>query len=389
MTEIVLNTNTLPEPLSRPINADKAKVSDIPALDETQGDSPLHYAEEAKSSSTIPGPADEQEIREVSGFCLFGAKALAALLNKLSDQEEGVRGFEAGKECGGSSGDVEYLHRMRVFARRILVALPLFQECLCADKSEFRRWRRAVRRLARSLGEARDTDVQIAAIIRELEEMSSKDTAGLKRLLLRLRQKRAAMQKNVVRALDRFAESDAEGEVMSRIRLIVGQAFMEELDAKSREQYPGEHMALTAVKERIAQVMSFGVPLPASLDTVQLHEMRKSLKRLRYTLEIFAPVYGDKLKNHVGRIKSLQDILGALHDCDVWLANLPVFIEEERGKTLAYQGHARGLGRVLRGLQDFADVKTQTRKDAYASFTELWEKFCNERWWEGILKELK
>ena len=147
--------------------------------------------------------------------------------------------------------------------------------------------------------------------------------------------------------------------------------------------------ALAAVKECIARVMSFGTPLPASWDTVQLHEMRKSLKRLRYTLEIFAPVYGDKLKNHAGRIKSLQDVLGALHDCDVWLANLPLFIEEEREKTMAYHGHARGLGRLLRGLQDFADVKKQTRDNAYASFTELWEKFCKERWWEKTLKELE
>ena len=361
------------------------KVSDIPARDETHGDSPPHCAEEAK-----PGPASREiEGREAGGCGLLGAKTIAGLLAKLSDQADGVRAFGTGSERGGSSDDIEHLHRMRVCARRILVALPLFREWLCADKSEFRRWRRAVRRLARSLGEARDADVQIAAVVRELEEAPSKDSSGLKRLLLRLRQKRTALQKSVVGALDRFAGSRAEGEMMSRARLILGRSFIEGLEAKGHEGDPAARMALAAVKERTARVMSFGAPLPAQWDAVQLHEMRKSLKRLRYTLEIFAPAYGEKLKNHAGRVKSLQDILGTLHDCDVWLASLPLFMEEERERTLAYQGHARGLGRLFKGLRDFGDMKAQTRGEAYASFTELWEKFRKERLWEKILKELE
>ena len=329
----------------------------------------------------------EQEGRETGNFCLFGAKALTTLLNKLSAQTEGVRDFGAGKTRGGS-GDIEYLHRMRVFARRLLVALQLFRECLRADKSGYRRCRRAIRRLARSLGEARDTDVQIAAIVRELEEAPPKDAAGLKRFLLRLRQKRASLQKSVIRALDFFTESEAEREILSSVRLIAGQAFIDGLCAQNEKQGPGG-MAIAVVKESIAHVMGFGAPLPASSDTVQLHEMRKSLKRLRYTLEIFAPAYGDKLKNHIGEIKSLQDVLGTLHDCDIWLANLPLFIEEEREKTLAFQGHARGLERVLRGLRNFADRKTQIRNGAYASFTEMWEKFRTERRWEEILKDME
>jgi len=70
--------------------------------------------------------------------------------------------------------------------------------------------------LARSLGEARDTDVQIASIIHALEEAPLQDAAGLKRFLLRLRQKRALLQPKVVTTLDGFAKSSTEVAMMSR-----------------------------------------------------------------------------------------------------------------------------------------------------------------------------
>ena len=335
----------------------------------------------------------------MSDYCLFGAKTLAALLKNLSNQMDGVRGFKTAAKDRANAGDIEFIHRMRVCARRLRVALPLFRECFyplsptVENDASFKRWMRAIRRLARSLGEARDTDVQIEAIARELEGIPPQGAAGLSRLLLRLRQKRSALQKKVVSALDRFAESSVEEEMMSRIRLLVGQASIENRTGKDEEGTPMEReRAFASVKERIAHVMSFGElfgELLGSGDIIQLHEMRKSAKRLRYALEVFGPVYGDKLKSHVDGMKSLQDVLGTLHDCDVWLANLPVFMEEERERTLVYQGHTRGLGPVLRGLENFAGAKRKARDTAYASFTALWEKLCQERWWENLLKDLE
>jgi len=341
----------------------------------------------AEEPAAVKNSDSMKEGREWGSYCLFGAKTIAGLLKKLLRHAEGVRGF------GTEVEDVEHVHQTRVSARRLRVALPLFRECLCPTEkntAEFERWMRALRRLARSLGEARDTDVQITSIIREIEAAPPQGAAGLRRLLLRLKQKRAALQKKAVATLERFAASSTEGEIMSRIRLIVGQAYIEGFDAKDQEMGPEERKRiLAAAQERIAHVVSFGVPLPGIRDTFELHEMRKSAKRLRYTLEIFAPLYKGKLKNHVDRIKSLQDTLGTLNDSDVWLARLPIFMEEERERTLVYRGHTKGLGGILRGLEGFADAKLSIRDEVYTSFTGLWEKFCNERYWDEILKELE
>ena len=46
-----------------------------------------------------------------------------------------------------------------------------------------------------------------------------------------------------------------------------------------------------------------------------MHALRISCKRLRYSLDLFAPSI-PKLKPSAQRLKQLQDELGAVHDCD-------------------------------------------------------------------------
>lgn len=50
----------------------------------------------------------------------------------------------------------------------------------------------------------------------------------------------------------------------------------------------------------------------------ELHALRISCKRLRYSLELFAPCL-PKLKSAEERLRQLQDELGEVHDCDVLL----------------------------------------------------------------------
>ena len=49
------------------------------------------------------------------------------------------------------------------------------------------------------------------------------------------------------------------------------------------------------------------------------HEMRIYAKKLRYTMEAFAPLYKNKLAKEIETIKAFQDVLGEMHDCDVWI----------------------------------------------------------------------
>ncbi len=53
----------------------------------------------------------------------------------------------------------------------------------------------------------------------------------------------------------------------------------------------------------------------ASIEKV--HRLRIEAKKVRYTLELFAPVYGASFDGWMERIKALQSVLGVISDCDM------------------------------------------------------------------------
>ena len=98
----------------------------------------------------IPVPGTEEQEKPVKAACYFGKQRLLPLLEAFAKESDGVRAAE----------DIEYIHRMRVASRRLRAALPLFRSCFPAKN--YARWSEEIREITRALGEARDTDVQIA-----------------------------------------------------------------------------------------------------------------------------------------------------------------------------------------------------------------------------------
>ncbi len=47
----------------------------------------------------------------------------------------------------------------------------------------------------------------------------------------------------------------------------------------------------------------------------KLHELRLQAKRFRYTLELFQPLFGPAMTDRIGRLRRLQQRLGAISDC--------------------------------------------------------------------------
>ena len=162
---------------------------------------------------------------------------------------------------------------------------------------------------------------------------------GIECLLLRLGQRREGLQPAVLSALDRLEESDVLEEMAERFRTIEVRARREGVLSRSAPVYDAAHLN---VRLRCDELQGHAPALrdPARAD--EHHAMRIAAKRLRYTLEAFAPLY-DELKAELKAIKRLQEALGQLHDCDVWIVQLPLFLEEERARTSAYFGHDRLL----------------------------------------------
>ncbi len=89
------------------------------------------------------------------------------LLDAFLGEIDGVR----------SGRDIEHIHRMRVASRRLRAALPLFKSCF--PKEKFRKWMPELQKITRALGDARDTDVQIAFLLRLKEKRVRKQYRSL------------------------------------------------------------------------------------------------------------------------------------------------------------------------------------------------------------------
>jgi hypothetical protein len=88
-------------------------------------------------------------------------------------------------------------------------------------------------------------------------------------------------------------------------------------------------------------------------------------------------------------MKNAQDLLGNIHDCDMWTIELPDFLEKERNLTRAYFGNDRNSERFKSGIQYLMDLKKLNREQYYRSFIEKWQHWKEEDIWDSLMKTLQ
>lgn len=298
---------------------------------------------------------------------IYGAGILMTHLSALIQEGEGVR----------LAKDIEAVHRMRVASRRLRATLPLFGPYLAGKRHL--EWIKTVRGVTRALGEARDSDVQIEHVHAFLEPLQPPYRAGVRRLLLRLRQQRLKLQPKVIIALDKFEKSGLVAEMAQK--LAPYDIYRDRLD---RDDPALIEIANQAIRTRLAEFLAFDEIVPQREKVQELHAMRIAAKRLRYTLETFAPLFEDGLRGYIKSMRASQDMLGEIHDCDVWDVGIMQFMEDERLRTIKYYGTARPFRRLAPGLQLYQESRRSERDATYENFTQSWEQWKNEGLWVSL-----
>ncbi len=299
---------------------------------------------------------------------IYGASILQRQLAALVQEVDGVR----------RSRDIEYIHRMRVATRRLRSGLALFGAQLAAKRSEF--WFRRIRKLTRALGEARDADVQIAHLDELQQTLGAPYRSGVRRLLLRLKQKRRALQGEVLQALTDLEQSKIVEEMAQRFAPL--EIYRETLDLHDLDLLRFAGDAITA---RLNEFLAFAEVVDQPERVEELHAMRITAKHLRYTAEFFAPLYENELKPQLKALRLSQDTLGAIHDCDVWTAYLPQFIEEERRRTLDYFGYTRPFRRLEPGLLYYQQLRGEERQALFQQYNVAWHEWQQQGLWQDLL----
>jgi triphosphatase len=244
----------------------------------------------------IPGPPDLGST-DISPETTLGDLAFAVLRRQLAV----LRAKEPGTRLGE---DPEELHDMRVATRRLRAAFDLFVEVLPVRARGFRGelgW------MADVLGAVRDLDVQLDAQATMAEPGQEHLWADLTALLER---ERATARTALLAALD----SVRWERVQSGMAAMVQQGPF-------RRSAATRVAALIAVPDLIGQrhdaVVKAARRAKRSGEAADFHRLRIRAKRLRYSLEFSAELYGGRTSRYTRQLAKLQNQLGLLQDAEV------------------------------------------------------------------------
>lgn len=242
-------------------------------------------------------------------------------------------------EAAAVSGrDADAVHDMRVASRRLREALRLFAPVYPRKVRDG--WYGDVKTVTTALGRVRDADVFIDAFTRLASDTTSAEERAALAYLVGYRQAERAAHLREMRAR------------LGKLRLAKARPRFEKAVSRPRDTgdcgRPLAAFAQDAVLDRLSVVASY---LPDALTEERIeeqHAMRIACKRLRYATEALAPCFGAAFVELHGVLTDFQDVLGELHDADVFIAAVSAIREEGDAPTPAVT--AEGLDAVLSDL---------------------------------------
>lgn len=251
------------------------------------GEAPLPIYAEAVA---VPQDATVEE-----AYALILRHCLAHLLSN-----------EAAAFEGASS---EGLHQMRVALRRLRSAFLVFGGLI--RNAEVDDMAREARWLTQTIGRARDCDVFFSDILAPSLAEDPRDIGQI--ALSAVAEKAQGEAWDAARAAIR---SPRMTRFVLRLALYLDERGWQSVEGRDAQalRAPIKNFATHALDKRLKKVMKLGRAIE-KLDIDGRHELRKRLKKLRYTLNFFAALFPPAATTpYLQRLTKLQDVFGALND---------------------------------------------------------------------------
>lgn len=213
----------------------------------------------------------------------------------------------------GQGDDPEGPHQLRVGLRRLRAAFAVFRPAIgrapLDPLNEQARW------LGQEVGRLRDLDVVREDVI--LPEMQSQpNDKGFAALLGALESVAAAER---ARLRDTLRGPRVHALLLDLAAFVETEGWIVPDDAVQAATLaqPAEDHAQSALRKTWKRMAKRARGIE-DLTIEERHELRKALKRLRYAVEFFAPLYPQRsVKPFFKRLKSLQDLFGDVNDVAV------------------------------------------------------------------------
>jgi CHAD domain-containing protein len=229
-------------------------------------------------------------------------------------------------QAAAESGEVEPLHQLRVATRRLRASIELFSTFIYA--SQLKIFRRDLPWLGSEAGAVRECDVTAALIAAR----ASKIDPDLKDAIAPIVAALESRRKLEFAKLCELLES-------RRYRSLLVKLSNPAIKKAGADRRLGA-AAAQLIGPAAHGATRFGKRLADDAPALIFHKLRVRLKRLRYELEMMAPLGARRHKKTLRRLEDLQELLGLYHDLTVAKAWLLSYAETSGAppKTLLAAG---------------------------------------------------
>ena len=257
----------------------------------------------------------------------------------------------------------EEVHDLRVASRRLREGLALFAPCFPPKKVA--RVSKLVKSITRSMGALRNIDEALIF----LSALEPEETSGCAVELEELKQALAHEREDARRTLAKELAGPDRSRLRRQFRLLVSRTNTfagSGVDPFARLS----PFAAGALAERADAVRRL---LPDAMNEVEFaaqHRLRIAVKKMRYRAELIGPLFPDQGEELRGALKTYQEVLGKLHDLDIFAEMVPERVED-------------GVGR-----EELLQVMAKRRKDIFGRFVQTLDDLSLEELTERALATL-
>lgn len=232
----------------------------------------------------------------------FASEQAGRLLRRLAFQVS-----QTSRSCNPNA-----VHDLRVAIRRFAQALVVFKPWF--PGKDIRKILKRLKRIMYHAGEVRNHDIALMLLAGSKLESAAA-------LRPKLQKQRKEAERDLIGLMHRWIDRKTSIKWRGAI-----EAALTRTDSSSAET--ASSTADRILPEMLEDFLRRGnATVESNAGAEELHAFRIASKKFRYTLEIFAPLYGAKCQHNLEKLKRIQDLLGENND---W-ATVEKLLEQNKG----------------------------------------------------------
>jgi CHAD domain-containing protein len=211
------------------------------------------------------------------------------------------------------SGEAEPLHQLRVATRRLRATIEMFANVIYA--AQLKILRRDIPWIAHQAGACRECDVTSALIAARAQKIGTGLDTAIAPMISALDERRKAEHARLYELLG-----------SKRYQGLLAKLSRPAIKKVGADRRLGV-VAAQLIRPASRGASRLGEKIAGDAPSLLFHKLRVRIKRLRYELEMMAPLGAKRHRKTLARLEALQELLGLYHDTTVAIAWLLSYAE--------------------------------------------------------------